>query len=100
MDARVERYRRVRGAVLRVLAKEHPRPVDLKVLRVLMNELGYGLDDRECLGHIEYLAEKEFVRREEKKAGGLRIMLVSISANGLDLIDGLKEDIGIDAGDE
>lgn len=86
--------------MLRLLAKEHPKTVDLVVLCVLLERMGFAIDVKECEGDIEYLYEKGFVKREVKKVSGIRIVIVSISAKGLDLIDGLIEDVGVEAGSD
>lgn len=81
-----------------MLAGEHPGSVDAEVVRALLGELGYAADAGECRGHIAYLGEKGYVRRDLRRAGGIEIELVAITAQGLDLLDGLIEDVGVDAG--
>lgn len=96
MDTRTERFKRIRGAMLKMLAKEHPGSVDHQVLTALIEELGFDIDEKECQGHVEYLAEKGYAKKEKRKAGGIEIILVTISAKGLDLLDNLTEDVGVD----
>lgn len=96
MDTRVEKFRRTRGAILKLLANEHPGGVDSKVLSALLAELGFELADGECEGHLAYLDEKGFARVDKKKAAGIEIKIASITAAGIDLLDGLIEDVGVD----
>lgn len=95
-DAKVERYKRVRGALLKVLANYYPGVVDSKVLEALATDLGFEMRDRECDGHIAYLAEKGFASLTKRKAEGIEIHIVKITAKGLDLLDGIVEDPGVD----
>ncbi len=96
MDARKEKYRRVRGAILKLLAYEHPRPVDSKVIHLLLDDLKYSITEEECQSHICYLSEKGLVHRELRKCRGIRLEMVTISPTGLDVLDGFTADIGVD----
>lgn len=96
MDARKEQYRRIRGAALKFLAKGYPGTVDAKILFLQINELGLELSETEFNGHLAYLEEKEFVRRETRSAGGISLKIVRITTDGLDLLDGYIKDIGVD----
>lgn len=96
MDLKKERYRRIRGAILKLLAYEHPRPVDSKVLHVLLDDLDYRITDEECQSHLVYLAEKGFITLQKRKCGGVRIEMITISPKGLDVLDGFAGDVGVD----
>ena len=96
MDAKKERYRRIRGAILKLLAYEHPRPVDSKVLHVLLDDLDYRLADEEYQSHLVYLAEKGFITTQRRKCSGVRLEMVTISPKGLDVLDGFAGDVGVD----
>ena len=96
-EPKKERFRRVRGAILKLLAHEHPKPVDCKVLHFLLDDLGYTIDEEECSSHISYLEEKGYIKIEKRKGGGVRIKMITISAPGLDLLDDFgKKDPGVD----
>ncbi len=95
-EAKKERYRRIRGAILKMLAYEHPRPVDSKVLHVLLDDLDYTMTDEECQSHIVYLAEKGFVHIGRRKCGNVSLEMVTISPKGLDVLDGFVGDVGVD----
>ena len=96
MDAKKERYRRIRGAILKMLAYEHPRPVDSNVIHLLLDDLRYSVTEEECQSHITYLAEKGFLHRECRKGSGVKLEMVTISPAGLDVLDGFVQDVGVD----
>ncbi len=96
MRAKTERYRRVRGAVLKLLAHSHPGAEDIKVIYYLLDDLRYTITTEELRSHITYLVEKEYVSREVRKTSGVKIEMVVITSKGLDLLDGFTEDVGVD----
>ncbi len=95
-EAKKEKYRRVRGAILKLLAHQHPGPIDFKVLHYLLDDLRYTITEEELESHIVYLADKKFVVRETRKSSGVEIEMITVSPDGLDVLDGFREDIGID----
>jgi hypothetical protein len=98
MDPKKEKYRRVRGAILKLLAYEHPGPLDIKVLHFSLDNLGYTITEEELMSHIRYLEEKKpsLVKLEKRKTGKVKIEMVLITPDGLDVLDGFKSDVGID----
>ncbi len=96
MNAKKERYRRIRGAILKLLAYEHPRPVDSKVIQLLLDDLKYSITEEECQSHICYLSGKGLVQKELRRCRGIRLEMVTISPTGLDVLDGFIEDVGVD----
>ena len=96
MDPKKEKYRRVRGAILKLLAHQHPGALDFKVLHYLLDDLGFTISEDECSSHVCYLTQKELVNKIEKKTGGVEILMVSISPRGLDVLDGFVIEPGID----
>jgi len=97
-EARTERYRRVRGAILKMLANEHPGPIDFVVLFKLMDDLRYTMTHEELESHLVYLEEKGCVRRETRKTTGVEIKLATITPKGLDVLDGFVDECGVDTG--
>jgi hypothetical protein len=95
-DAKKERYRRIRGAILKLLAHEHPGSIDAKVLHFLMDDLGYTMTEEELESHLVYLSEKNCVRLETRKTTGVEIKIAVITPMGLDVLDGFKDDCGVD----
>jgi len=98
MEPKKERYRRVRGLILKLLAYEHPGGLDLKVLHYSLDNLGYTIPEDELRSHLEYLEQKtpSLVRLENRKTGRIKIEMVAITPDGLDVLDGFKEDVGVD----
>ena len=91
MDAKKERYKRIRGAILKLLAYEHPRPVDSKVIHVLLDDLRYPITEEECQSHLAYLSEKGLVNKECRQGSGVRLEMITISPRGLDVLDGFGD---------
>lgn len=96
MDAKKERYKRIRGAMLKLLAHQHPGPIDSKVLYFLLDDLKYSITEEEYKSHITYLDEKGLVRVETRKTSGVAIEMLVITSRGLDVLDGFIEDVGVD----
>lgn len=96
MEAIKEKYRRIRGMMLKLLAVEHPRPVDSKVLYVLLDDLARSISDEEFSSHLVYLEEKGLVKREKRGTTGVRIEMITITPSGLDVLDGFKPECGVD----
>jgi hypothetical protein len=98
VEAKKERYRRIRGAVLKLLAQEHPGPIDFMVLHRLLDDLRYAMTEEELLSHLVYLEEKGCVKIERRKTTGVEIVIATITAEGLDVLDGFPghECAGVD----
>ena len=96
MEIQKERYRRIRGTLLKLLVLQHPHPLDAKVLYVLLDDLRYSISDEEFGSHVMYLEEKGFVRKDVRRITGLTIEMITITPAGIDLIDGFREDCGVD----
>jgi Fe2+ or Zn2+ uptake regulation protein len=95
-DTKKERYRRIRGAILKLLAHQHPGPLDIKEIHFLLDDLNFTIREEELRSHLCYLKDKEFVKIEERKSGGVSIEMVRITADGLNIIDSFAKDIGVD----
>ena len=100
MDPAKEKYRRVRGAILKLLAYEHPRPVDFHVLHIMLDNLNYTISEDEMDSHVSYLAHasKGYVLDESRACGQVRVRMITITPKGLDLLDefGEEHDHGVD----
>jgi hypothetical protein len=105
MDPKKERYRRIRGAILKILAGEHgespnndPGSVDIKILHFSLDNLGYPITEEELRSHIYYLENKipPLLKMEKRKVGKVEIVMVNITSDGLDVLDGFKSDVGVD----
>ena len=97
-DAKKERYRRIRGAILKLLAHEHPGSIDLKVLHFLLDDLKFTMTEEELDSHLAYLAEPpgECIRIDGRKSTGVEIKMVTITRKGLNVLDGFDNDCGVD----
>lgn len=95
-EANKERYRRIRGAILKLLAHEHPGPIDFVVLHRLLDDLRFTITTEELQSHLVYLEEKGCVRFERRSTTGVEITMVTITASGLDVLDGFQDTCGVD----
>ena len=95
-ETKKERYRRIRGAILKLLAHQHPGPLDFKEIQFLLDDLGYTIREEELRSHLCYLKEEGEVIIEERKSGGILIEMVRITSKGLRILDGFDKDSGID----
>jgi DNA-binding PadR family transcriptional regulator len=91
-----ERYRRIRGAILKLLAHQHPGPLHIREIHFLLDDLRFTISSHELDSHVSYLEEKGFVISEERKSGGLEARMIRITANGLNILDQFNDDVGID----
>lgn len=91
-----EKNKRVRVALLELLATEYPGTLDLKVLQFSLDNLGYPMPQESLTAHLAYLEEKGYVRLEKKKGYGFEIAFAALTANGWDLLDGHRNEKGID----
>ena len=95
-DTKKERYRRIRGAILKLLAHQHPGPLDSKEIRFLLDDLRYTITEEELQSHLCYLAEGKLVDIDRRKSGGIDLEMVRITRDGLNVLDGFSKDIGVD----
>jgi repressor of nif and glnA expression len=95
-ETKKERYRRVRGAVLKLLAHQHPGPLDIKELHFLLDDLGYTIREEELRSHLCYLKEEGDLKIEEHQSGGVLVEMVKVTSKGLRILDGFEKDSGVD----
>ena len=91
-----ERYRKIRGHILRVLVKWHPAPLDIDEILIFLDALGYPITREELESHVAYLEEPGYIRIEKRKVEGINVQKVRISKKGIDIIDKFVPDIGVD----
>ena len=96
MDVKREKYRRIRGAILKFLADAHPGAIDSKVLHHLLDDVRYTMTEDEFLSHVIYLTELGYARKEERGAADMAVTMYVITARGLNLLDGFTADVGVD----
>jgi repressor of nif and glnA expression len=85
---------RERELIISVLA-EASGPVDAVSLRYGLDMLGSPVDADHFRNHLAYLAERGYIRIDQRRMGSLRVALVEITAAGRDLHSGLASDAGV-----
>lgn len=89
-----ERHNRIRVLVLKILAPQHPNRVDAVLIRRLLADFGFPISEHSLKSYLAYLNERGCVAIEEKPQ--YDITLVSITAKGLDILDGRIAEQGIE----
>jgi hypothetical protein len=82
--------------LLKLLVHQHPHPLDVKVLYVLLDDLKYSISEEEFGSHIAYLVDKGYAKKDIRKTASIKIEMITITPDGIDLIDGFREDCGVD----
>jgi len=99
---RVARARRLRGAILLLLAEIAPERVNAEVLRGALGREHLVVSARELAATLDYLRGRGYVDYEEVAARDYpalpRLVSVGITAAGMDLVEGTVEDAGVDLG--
>ena len=96
-ETKKERYRRVRGTILKLLAHQHPGPLEFKELHFLLDDMSYSITGDELRSHIAYLEEGGLVSIDKRKTGGIQFEMIRITHNGLNVLDGFgPKDNGVD----
>ena len=99
---RVARARRLRGAILLLLAEIAPERVNAEVLRGALARQQLVVSARELAATLEYLRGRGYVAYEVVAARDYpelpRLVSVRITASGIDLVEGTVEDAGVDLG--
>lgn len=91
-----EKNKRIRVALLELLKTEYPGSLDLRVLQFSLDNLGYPLPEDALSAQLKYLEEKGYVRLQMRKGYGFEISFAALTADGWDLLDGHKNEKGID----
>jgi DNA-binding transcriptional ArsR family regulator len=94
-DPKKEKYRQIRGSILKLLSHQHPGPLEIREILFLLDDLDLGVTQEELRSHLGYLEEKELVRSEQRIAGGIKREMIRITANGLNVLHEFAKDIGI-----
>ncbi|MFQ5778932.1 MAG: hypothetical protein ACE5IP_13080 [Terriglobia bacterium] len=92
--------RRLRGAILSLLADESPERLNADVLLGVLERLHYDVTARALAAALAYLRSRDYVEFEElhsRELPGLpRIIRAGITARGADVVEGTTPDPGID----
>lgn len=93
------RIMRCRGIILAVLHAEKAisagrpaMPVDAVVLRSILRQFGIVKTPDQMRDQLEYLRERGYVRLEDKELSGAKALLCELTAQGQDLMDGIRSD--------
>jgi len=96
-ETKKERYRRVRGTILKFLAHQHPGPLEFKEMHFLLDDMSYTITDDELRSHLSYLQEGNLISIDKRKTGGIEFEMIRVTRNGLNILDGFgPKDNGID----
>ena len=95
MDLRSETHSRIRGQILRLLARHHPNFIDVVTLQGALDALGYPVPRDDLDSYLSYLEEIATVRIETRKFGHMRTRQIVITVGGLKLVDGREYDSGV-----
>jgi len=93
MSIDTQKHNRVRQLILRIAAPNYPNALDETLLRATLGTLGYPMSEDDLNFYLSYLAEKGYVRLDHKPKYG--ICLVTITAQGIDVMDGRIKDVSI-----
>ena len=96
MNTRLARNRRIRIALLELLKSVYPGALDERALMFALDNLGHPMPTDGLRAHLSYLGEKGYLVSEEKRGDGFAISYASLTAEGWDLLDGLRADGGVD----
>ena len=83
---------RIRELILESLTPSYPSPVDSVVLRRHLANMGHPMSDEDMMSYVAYLVEKGLAKTDKRGSG---IVLISITARGLDVVDERIDEIGV-----
>lgn len=86
-----------RGVVLRALSANYPHPLaqvslDLQIRAVYLGPDGAAAARRD----LAYLVERGLIRREEDQVGGAKLITWYLTADGLNVVEGVAKDPGVE----
>lgn len=97
MNTKLAKNKRIRIALLELLRSVYPGALDRRALMFAIDNLGYPLPEAEVAAHLSYLMEKGYVFNEQKSGEGYEISFSYLTAEGWDLLDGLRDnETGVD----
>lgn len=86
----------VRGFVLSILKLQYPNPASDRLISLTLNDSHLDGSLPQIRQHIRYLEEKGYVRSEEGNELGIQRTMATLTAKGIDLLDGsIPDDPGI-----
>jgi hypothetical protein len=96
-EIKKERYRRIRGLILKFLAHQHPGPLDIREIHALLDDSKFSITLEELKSHLSYLAERKdpLIQIEKRTPGGVTMEMVRITGDGLNVLDKFTKDVGV-----
>lgn len=86
-----------RGWVLRVLDRVYPDGLDVDTLKRQLIDLRFLTSDVDIRGNVAYLIDKGLIKEETVGNSDFKREVVSLTANGKDLVDGnIEPVVGVD----
>lgn len=76
--------------LLGVLRREYPGAIDILVIHMTMQALGYQLDEHELSASLRRLQDNGLVRFEHRHTGAHSIQFAYLTAKGFDFLDSLS----------
>jgi hypothetical protein len=95
VDLRSETHSRIRGQILRLLARHHPNWIDVVTLQGALDTLGYPVPRDDLDSYMAYLEEIGAVRLQKKAFGHMKTRQIVITVQGLKIVDGREFDSGV-----
>lgn len=90
MNASIDNQKE-RGWVLRILDRMYPDGLDQDTIKRQLMDLKFLTSDIDIRGNIAYLADKGLVKLKEVGNGNFKRIIVTLTADGKDIIDGIIE---------
>lgn len=94
--------KQIRGYILKVCKIDYPRPVGSNIIDVCLLDAGMHTSPSQLEGHLKYLQERGYVTLNRVGISGMGapIILVTLTAQGIDLLEETISDQGVcfDAG--
>lgn len=91
--------REVRGRIMKILNIDYPTWTGDHLIAEILKDVNYDCSPPQVLVHLNYLAEKGYIRTKKIEAPGFDISrnLAQLTARGKDLLEGsIDADPGVD----
>ncbi|MCD9025763.1 hypothetical protein [Cohnella silvisoli] len=86
----------VRGFILAILKLQYPSPASDRLISLTLNDSHLDSSIPQIRGQLHYLVDKGYVRTEEGNELGIQRTMATLTAKGVDLLDGsIPDDPGI-----
>lgn len=89
------KHDRIRQLILRIAFKAFPNAIDSELLRATLSTLGYPMTANDLRIYLAYLADHQKALLELEEKEEFSILLVTLTAKGMDVMDGRIRECGI-----